>query len=117
MHLLGKKISVAMTPPGGKTQTLLAINDWDYNWQETYVLKQPLQVKAGTRFTVKARYDNSAKNPNNPFRPPRDVGYGNQTTDEMCFVFLGAASDKPGRLRVRYVPPKELKKPGDKGKP
>jgi hypothetical protein len=117
MHLLGKKISVAVTPPGGKTQMLLAISDWDYNWQETYVFKQPLKVKAGTRFTVKAHYDNSARNPNNPFQPPRDVGYGQQTTDEMCFVFLGATPDKPGKVRVRYTPPKEPKKLGDKGKP
>jgi peroxiredoxin len=113
MHLLGKKIRVTVTPPDGKPQTLVAIDDWDYNWQETYLLKEPLQVKAGTRFAVEAWYDNSARNPNNPFNPPRDVKYGEQTTNEMCFVFLGATNDGPGRrIKVRYFPRTPPKKAG-----
>lgn len=99
MHMLGREIQVTIHPPDGKPQTLIAIKDWDYNWQETYFLKEPLALKAGTRFEVVAYYDNSAKNPNNPFNPPRTVWVGEQTTNEMCFVFLGATSDKPGRLR------------------
>ena len=118
MHLLGKKIKVTLTPPEGKAQTLVSIRDWDYNWQETYFFKQPLKVLAGTRFTVEAHYDNSAKNPNNPSQPPKKVGYGQQTTDEMCFVFLGVPSETPGRVKVRYVPRKiEPKKAPEKTKP
>ncbi|HEV3442997.1 MAG TPA: redoxin domain-containing protein [Gemmataceae bacterium] len=105
MHMLGKEIKVTMTPPAGKPETLVAIRDWDYNWQETYIFKEPLAVKSGTRFDVEAFYDNSSSNPNNPSNPPRRVTYGQQTTDEMCFVFLGATSDKPGRLRMRLLPP------------
>ena len=93
MHLLGKEIQVTMTPPGGKEQKLLAIKSWDYNWQETYRLKEPIQVKAGTKFHVEAYYDNSDKNPLNPYSPPRRVTLGEQTTNEMCFVFLGGYSD------------------------
>ncbi len=89
MHMVGKQIEVAMTPPGGKPQKLMTIKDWDYNWQETYFFKQPIQVKAGTRFHVDAVYDNSLKNPRNPFNPPRRITFGEQTDNEMCFVFLG----------------------------
>jgi peroxiredoxin/mono/diheme cytochrome c family protein len=110
MHMVGKKIKVTLTPPDGKPQTLVAIDDWDYNWQETYVLKKPVQIKAGTRFDVEALYDNSAKNPNNPFNPPRTIRFGEQTTDEMCFVFLGATSETKGRIKVSYQPPKAKKK-------
>jgi peroxiredoxin/mono/diheme cytochrome c family protein len=117
MHMVGKKIRVTMTPPDGKAQTLVAITDWDYNWQETYMLKKPLKVKAGTRFAVEAVYDNSAKNPNNPFNPPQKVRFGEQTTNEMCFVFLGATSDTPGRIKVRYLPKKEEKKADARAKP
>jgi hypothetical protein len=85
-----------MTPPGGKPETLIAINDWDYNWQETYYFKEPLKVKAGTRFDVEGVYDNSRKNPFNPSDPPRVVRFGEQTTNEMCFGFLQAVGDKPG---------------------
>jgi peroxiredoxin len=92
MHLLGKEIVLTMTPPDGKEQKLLAIKRWDYNWQEMYFLKEPIRVKTGTKFHVEAFYDNSANNPLNPFSPPRRVTLGEQTTNEMCFVFLGGCS-------------------------
>lgn len=101
MHLLGKTIKVTMTPPEGKAETLIDIKDWDYNWQETYFFKSAVKVKAGTKFNVEARYDNSAKNVNNPNNPPKLVHFGEQTTDEMCFIFFGATSDKPGRIRMK----------------
>ncbi|MBL8794453.1 MAG: redoxin domain-containing protein [Planctomycetia bacterium] len=102
MHLLGKTIKVTMTPPDGKAETVIDIKEWDYNWQETYFFKEPLKIKAGTKFNVEARYDNSAKNPNNPNNPPKLVHFGEQTTDEMCFIFFGATSDKPGRIRMKF---------------
>ncbi len=97
MHLTGKEIKVTLQPASGERRTLLAIKDWDYNWQETYFLKEPLKLKAGDRLEVEAVYDNSDKNPNNPNDPPRTVFVGEQTTNEMCFVFLGATSDGAGR--------------------
>lgn len=98
MHMLGREIKVTVKPPEGEPFTLVAIKDWNYNWQETYLLKEPIEVKAGTKFSVEAYYDNTDKNPSNPFNPPRPVLFGEQTDNEMCFVFLGAASDKPGRI-------------------
>ncbi len=92
MHLLGKSVSVVMTPPGGKPVTLIDIPAWDYRWQETYWFKEPITAKAGTKLEVRAIYDNSASNPNNPTKPPRNVSYGEETTDEMLFVFFGATS-------------------------
>jgi peroxiredoxin len=97
MHMLGRSITVTVEPPDGKPFTLIAIKDWEYNWQETYFLKEPLAVRAGTKMRVEALYDNTAKNPSNPFSPPRAVIFGEQTDNEMCFVFLGATSDKPLR--------------------
>lgn len=99
MHMLGKEIKITLTPPDGKPQTLLAIKDWDYNWQETYFFKEPIAIKAGTRLDMEAVFDNSAQNPSNPNNPPRAVFAGRQTTNEMCFGFLGATSDQPGRIR------------------
>jgi peroxiredoxin len=111
MHLIGKKVKVTATAPDSKPLTLVSVGEWDYNWQETYVLKKPLAIKAGTRFDVEAYYDNTAQNPNNPFDPPRDISYGEQTTDEMCFVFLGVTTADKRKLKPRYYPkPEELKK-------
>lgn len=97
MHLLGKSVAITMTPPRGKPETLIDIPEWDYNWQEVYFLKTPLKVPAGTRFEVEAVFDNSATNPKNPRNPPADVRFGEQTTDEMLFGFLGATKDDPKR--------------------
>ena len=98
MHMLGREIKVTVAPPDGEPFTLIAIKDWDYNWQETYFLKEPMFLKKGTKLSVDAVYDNSDKNPSNPFSPPQWVFPGEQTTNEMCFIFIGATSDTPGRI-------------------
>lgn len=105
MHLIGKSVKITLTPPRrgdaphnpprGKTETLIDIPDWDYNWQEIYYLKTPLKVSAGTQFDIEAVFDNSADNPKNPNDPPRDVHFAEQTTDEMLFGLLGATKDDP----------------------
>lgn len=97
MHLLGKEVKVTLTQPDGSKRTLLHIKDWDYNWQETYMFKTPVTILKGARLDMEAYFDNSAGNPLNPNKPPRRVTYGEQTTNEMCFVFLGGASERPGR--------------------
>ncbi|MBN9121500.1 MAG: redoxin family protein [Planctomycetes bacterium] len=95
MHLLGKDIELAAAAPGAKEQTLIRVPVWDYNWQEQYELKEPLKLAKGTVLTVRATFDNSAENPLNPSVPPKAVRFGEQTTDEMCFVFMGVASANP----------------------
>jgi peroxiredoxin/mono/diheme cytochrome c family protein len=104
MHLLGKSVTVTMTPPGEKPVVLIDIPAWDYRWQETYWFKEPIHAKAGTKLEVKAVFDNSESNPNNPTKPPRDVTYGEETTDEMLFVFFGATStEKPSKRIKAYA--------------
>jgi hypothetical protein len=101
MHALGKEVKVTLTPPGGQPRLLLEIKDWDWRWQETYFLEEPLALKAGSVLAVEAVYDNSAANPNNPSRPPRPVVFGPQSNNEMCNVFLGLTADTPGPVRFR----------------
>jgi peroxiredoxin len=99
MHLLGRQIKVTLKRgDGSPIQLLLNIDDWDYNWQETYFLKAPLKLKTGDTLELEAVYDNSEKNPNNPNHPPRAVTFGQQSNNEMCFAFLGATSDGPSRF-------------------
>ena len=105
MHLLGKSVKITMTPPGGEPKVLIDIAHWDYNWQESYWLAKPLFAPAGTRFEIEAVFDNSAKNPNNPSVPPKLVTYGEQTTNEMLFGFLGAVPTGKERVRLVRRPP------------
>ncbi len=108
MHLLGKQVKITMTPPEGKTVTLIEIKHWDYNWQETYWFEKPIFAKAGTRFDIEAVFDNSAKNPNNPSNPPKLVRFGEETTNEMLFGFFGATP--AGKDRPRFVRTEPKKK-------
>ncbi len=96
MHMLGTKVRMTMTPPGGKERVIVAVGEWDYAWQEVYLLKDPVDVKAGTVFTVEAEYDNSADNRLNPHSPPKEVKRGEGTTDEMLFGFLMMTSPGAG---------------------
>jgi len=107
MHLLGKSVKITMTPPDGKPQLLLEIKNWDYNWQESYWLKEPIDVKAGTKLEIEAVFDNSAKNPNNPSSPPKLVTFGEETTNEMLFGFIGAVPAGTERVRISKEPLKK----------
>jgi hypothetical protein len=82
---------------------LIRISDWDYNWQEQYELKEPLRLPKGTVLRIRATFDNSAENPNNPSSPPRIVRLGEQTTNEMCFVFIGISTTSNNPLPLAPV--------------
>lgn len=88
MHLLGREMKITAKLPGGEEKPVVWINDWDFNWQETYRYKEPLHLPKGTRINLVATYDNSERNPRQPTHPPAPVTWGEQTTDEMCIGFL-----------------------------
>ena len=93
MHMLGKEMTVKATFPDKTEKTLIEIKDWDFNWQMGYAYKEPVKIPKGTRISLVARYDNTTANPNQPSNPPRLVTFGEQTTDEMCFAFMGFTRD------------------------
>ena len=94
MHLLGRDMKVTATLPDGTLIPLVHVQNWDFNWQTGYDFKTPLHLPAGSRVDLEARFDNSSGNPLNPNNPPRVVTWGEQTTDEMCIVFLGFTIDR-----------------------
>jgi hypothetical protein len=90
MHWLGKDFKLtAILPDGKETRVpLIRIDRWNFNWQNTYVFVDPIRLPKGTWFEMEAHFDNSAKNPANPNSPPRDVTWGDETTDEMLVGVL-----------------------------
>jgi hypothetical protein len=74
--------------PDATSKKLVRVPDWDFNWQTTYAFKQPVALPSGSKVELMARYDNSTNNPVNPSNPPREVRWGEDTTDEMCIAFL-----------------------------
>ncbi len=94
MHVLGQKMVITAKPPGGKEFQLIAVPKWDFNWQLSYIFKEPVKLPKGTVVSLEAYFDNSSKNPFNPNNPPKLVRWGPQTTDEMCVTFIGATIDE-----------------------
>jgi mono/diheme cytochrome c family protein len=93
MHLLGKTMNVTASTPDGKTVCLAEVPDWDFNWQNTYAYKSAIAAPFGTTLSLTARYDNSDNNLRNPNNPPKAVGWGENTTDEMCIGFVSFTLD------------------------
>lgn len=94
MHLLGKSVTVVAVMPGGQRRQLVHVPEWDFNWQTTYSFREPVRAPKGTTLRMRAVYDNSSSNPNNPSNPPREVRWGEQTTDEMCIAFIAYTLDE-----------------------
>ena len=90
MHRRGKSMEVKAVYPGGRTQMLVNVPKYDFNWQTTYVLRDPILLPAGTRLESVAHFDNSVNNPSNPDASV-PVKWGDMTTDEMHIAFLELA--------------------------
>jgi hypothetical protein len=93
-------MKVTATYPDGTVRPLIYIDDWDFHWQGSYSFTRPVPLPGGTRIDVSAIYDNSPGNKRNPTTPPRAVGWGEGTTDEMCIAFLRVTVDAE-RLAVQ----------------
>jgi len=92
MHLLGKSVKVTAKLPDGNTKPLLAISDWDFNWQDTYQYKEHFKLPKGTVIRSEFTWDNSKENPRNPFSPPQRIRLGEGSDDEMSGLIIGGYS-------------------------
>lgn len=93
MHLVGKTFWAFAVKQNGDTIPLIKINKWDFRWQYYYTYKHPVKLESGCTIFVYGTFDNTNKNPNNPFSPPQTITQGNgvesmKTTEEMFqFIF------------------------------
>jgi hypothetical protein len=84
-HLRGKSWEYRLVYPDGRTETVLGVPKYDFNWQTYYLFATPLAVPKGARLEATAHYDNSAGNAWNP-DPKVDVKWGEQTWQEMQYT-------------------------------
>ena len=87
MHYRGKSMEVRAVYPDGRSETLVRVPRYDFNWQTTYSYRDPVDLPAGTKLESTAVFDNSAGNKFNP-DPSATVHWGDQTIDEMHIAFL-----------------------------
>lgn len=89
MHELGTSQRSEVRHADGSTSCLLDIPDWDFNWQGSYTLAEPLILGPDDELWVGCTWDNSAANQpivDGEVREPVDVAWGEGTADEMCLA-------------------------------
>jgi thiol-disulfide isomerase/thioredoxin len=96
MHSRGKHFELQLVYPPGRrfeqlsppvsdeerTEIVLSVPTFDFNWQRSYEFKEPIIVPAGAELRGIAHFDNSRFNPANP-DPKVDVPWGQQVYQEM----------------------------------
>jgi len=87
-HNLAREVEGFATLPNGTVKRLLSVKDWDFNWQDVYRYVTPVALPAGTSVTMRWTYDNSSANPVNPNLPPKQVRFGQRTSDEMAELWF-----------------------------
>jgi hypothetical protein len=82
MHLRGKSWKYTAVYPDSRTEIVLSVPRWDFNWQTSYYFAEPLFMPKGTVLQAVAHWDNSENNQANPDLT-EEVTYGLQTFEEM----------------------------------
>ncbi|MBI1784112.1 hypothetical protein HYR69_03130, partial [Candidatus Sumerlaeota bacterium] len=103
MHLRGKSMKFTAVYPDGKSEILLNVPKYDFNWQTTYEFAEPVSAAKGTKILVDASFDNSTSNPVNP-DPKATVWWGPETTDEMMIGFMEFVFDGEDIAAGKAVP-------------
>jgi len=87
MHELGAEQISEIEHADGTTSCLLHNADWDFHWQGSYQLAEPVVMGPGDRLDMACTWDNSAANQpsvDGEILEPIDVAWGEGTRDEMC---------------------------------
>jgi peroxiredoxin len=85
MHYRGKHMRFSVVYPDGSRADIINVPDYNFAWQPTYRLSEPMLLPAGSRVIVEGAFDNSQYNLGNP-DPAAVVKGGAQSWDEM---FIG----------------------------
>lgn len=105
MHLRGKDFEYKAIFPDGRTEVLLSVPKFDFNWQTMYREEKALFLPKGTRIHCTAHFDNSDKNPANP-DPTKVVRWGDQTWEEMMIGWVDYYWDKEPSSAPKAEPKK-----------
>ena len=115
-HYLAKSVEAHASLPDGGSRQLIRIPNWDFNWQDEYRYKRPVQLPAGSSIHMRYAYDNSSANIRNPNDPPERVRFGNRSSDEMATLTLQVVPEQPAdahRLREAVMRRRLEKDPDD----
>ncbi|MGQ0734675.1 MAG: thiol-disulfide isomerase [Acidobacteriota bacterium] len=92
-HLRGRSWEHRLLYPDGREEILLAVPNYDFDWQTEYIFEDPLRIPKGAILKSVAHYNNSKSNAANP-DPTQAVYWGDQTWEEMQYTALRFSIDK-----------------------
>lgn len=87
MHYRGKRMRFSVVYPDGTKDQIINVPDYNFAWQPTYRLSEPMLLPAGSRVMIEGAFDNSQYNLGNP-DPAAVVRGGAQSWDEMFIGYL-----------------------------
>lgn len=81
MHGRGRSLRTDLWRGGDptKTETVVKVDDFDFNAQASYPVEKPIAVNPGDKLKTTCIYDNPTSTP---------AFFGEKTEDEMCFNFV-----------------------------
>jgi len=94
MHYRGVAMEYKVFYPDGRSEVLLDVPAYSFNWQMSYKPQTPIRIPAGSKIQVTGYFDNSPKNKYNP-DPSKAVRQGEPTYDEMMMGFMDYTAEKP----------------------
>lgn len=95
-HQLATKMNASLKRAGG-TNVCLDDVRWDFHWQLDYLFTKGVPYTANDQFVASCTYDNSAANQpvvDGKKQTPRNVIFGERTTDEMCEHYIWLRFDR-----------------------
>lgn len=91
MHVRGKSFRATIERKESNSDIpLLRVPDYDFNWQHSYRLLEPIELDATVELKSRYLFDNSSDNLANP-DPTAYVRWGDQTFQEMAVTFFDIA--------------------------
>ena len=91
MHVRGKAFEYKLTQPGGEQRRCCSVPNYNFNWQLTYRLEQPIALQARSA-RWRWRAGSTTRPTTVPTRTPRrEVRWGEQSWEEMMIGFFDVA--------------------------
>jgi len=86
MHTLGQTAEIhALRASDGASEPIVSVPSWDFNWQLTYELAEPIAFAPGDELSLSCTFHNTTDAP---------VDWGENTEDEMCVGNLFVSAPK-----------------------
>ncbi|HBX36591.1 MAG TPA: hypothetical protein DEG76_04555, partial [Pseudohongiella sp.] len=93
MHYRGKSMAARVIYPDNTQEDIINVANYNFAWQPTYRMDEPMVIPAGSRVVVEGLFDNSEYNPGVP--DPTVTAYGGLQSWEEMFIGYFSYTDLP----------------------